>query len=203
MGVLSGLEGPFVPMTQHAMRPSCILKVVNDLVLNRRRCVLELGPGASTFYMARALLGTGGRLLSIEHDARWLESMHDRLTAEGLDAVVRLVHAPLVERDWGMGARHWYDPDRIDSALATHRIDLLLVDGPPGVGRNRAMDRYPALPRLRRYLAESATIFLDDAQRWGERRLLRAWEAELGQRFSRRGCGGRLAALRLGVGFGS
>ncbi len=65
-------------------------------------------------------------------------------------------------------------------------VDLLFVDGPPATPE-RAVERsrYPALPLLANRLARGARVLLDDAERAGERWVLKRWERELGTRFER------------------
>ncbi len=68
----------------------------------------------------------------------------------------------------------WYD-FRADEMLP-EAIDLLAIDGPP-----RKLDplvRYPARPRLFLRLRPGATVFLDDAGRAGEKRVLELWRAQ-------------------------
>ena len=57
------------------------------------------------------------------------------------------------------------------------RIDLLVVDGPPGLLRPQA--RYPALPVLRERLSPGASILLDDTHRADEREIVRRWLDEV------------------------
>jgi hypothetical protein len=63
----------------------------------------------------------------------------------------------------------------------SEKIDLLIVDGPPG--SKTEMSRYPAVPFLmdRKLLAEDYSIFLDDTQRYYESKILDRWSEEIGQ----------------------
>jgi hypothetical protein len=76
----------------------------------------------------------------------------------------------------------WYDQTAletgIDSALGGAAIELLVVDGPPAYAQGHGLARYPALPVLHDRLAPSATIILDDAERPGEREIIRRWQLE-------------------------
>ena len=45
--VLASLPGVYFPWTGWAMRPSDLVVTLNEILLNRRRCILELGSGAS------------------------------------------------------------------------------------------------------------------------------------------------------------
>jgi hypothetical protein len=203
MAALAPLAGPFVPMTGHSMRPSGILRVLNEIVLNRRRRIVECGSGLSTMYMARVLknLKDGGRIVSIDHDDAWLERIAALLIEEDLGPFVDFVHAPLVEGDWGMGPARWYDPDIVTSAVEAFRIDLLLVDGPVASDSNRQYDRYPAVPVLSRYFSEALTVILDDINRAGEKAVVDKWRSVFGVEFQCQPTAGRIAVGRRGPGF--
>ena len=65
----------------------------------------------------------------------------------------------------------WYDLD----AFGTFMIDLLLIDGPPGLPETA----YPALNVLQSRLAPSAVVILDDADRAGEQTIVQRWITEV------------------------
>ncbi|MCS3708350.1 hypothetical protein GGP62_003372 [Salinibacter ruber] len=68
----------------------------------------------------------------------------------------------------------WYN---VDLDILNKPIDMLLVDGPPGV--DDPMARYPAVPVLQRHLSEECTIVLDDGDRSGELETAHRWTDEL------------------------
>jgi predicted O-methyltransferase YrrM len=190
---LAALSGPFLPWSSGAMRPAGLVEVCNDIVLNDRRRIVELGSGISTVLLAR-LLGQSSapaerRLAAVEHDARWSRWVVDQLAREGLGDHVAVVDAPLRARTAGQGGWTWYDEAAIDAgldaAIGDDVIDLLVVDGPPAFAVGLALARYPALPELRDRLAPGATVVLDDVERPGEQEVLRRWEAEFGLVFRR------------------
>ena len=47
------LPGPYLPWGAGAMRPAGLVTVCNDIVLNGRRRIVELGTGISTVLLAR------------------------------------------------------------------------------------------------------------------------------------------------------
>ena len=55
-------------------------------------------------------------------------------------------------------------------------IDMLLVDGPPGM--TGPLARYPALPVFYEYLNNDAVIFLDDGVREDENKIMQRWLQE-------------------------
>ena len=46
------LQG-YVPWTSSAMRPAAFVNIINDITVNDRRVVLELGGGVSTLLIAK------------------------------------------------------------------------------------------------------------------------------------------------------
>ncbi|MEY2951352.1 MAG: hypothetical protein RL622_429, partial [Actinomycetota bacterium] len=60
----------------------------------------------------------------------------------------------------------WYDTSMIKDLK---KIDLLIIDGPPGSKNPEA--RYPALAEFKDKLSSKAVIIIDDVHREGERKL--------------------------------
>jgi hypothetical protein len=199
MHALAPLSARYVPWSRLAMRPAGITAVLNDIVINRRRCIVECGGGISTFYMARLIKHRDmpARLLTVEHDQQWAALLAEELRIEQLADVASVVHAPLVRVPFGWhnagGEAMWYDPAVLDPVMDRLLIDLLVVDGPPAYSRALRHARYPAVPYFRRFLAQDYTVILDDINRVGEQEIVERWEKELGIRFSRRLIDGGIA----------
>lgn len=150
--------------------------VLNDL-LNRIKPsrVLELGSGVSTLISAASLAQWGPTnskfVYSIDHDESWLEVTRGLLTRAGLDGFVRLIHAPLQERNVYGETYTTYDlPEKVLLEAGAKGFDLCLIDGPP-----RQVGRTSCLPLVASFLASNATILLDDAYRAGEQAAWAAW----------------------------
>lgn len=138
--------------------------------------ILELGAGVSTLVAAYALEQFGsGKVISLENRPESSTATLGQLRLHGLESRVRIVDAPLVAHAIGGEEFRWYATDSLAS-LADGCAELLLVDGPPGKTQLHA--RYPALPLLRRYLADRAVILLDDAGRQEEREIVSRWQRE-------------------------
>lgn len=152
--------------------------------------VVELGSGLSTIVIAARLAQAGhGRVVSVEHDARYADATRSYLRANGLHAVAEVRTAPLSGQS---GGAPWYDMAAFEDL---QDINLLLVDGPPMPIAPRV--REPALDRLRDRLAPGAVLVLDDAQRPGEREVLAAWHDRHGARPEIHFTGKQMATLRL------
>ncbi len=200
---LAALDGPYLPWGAGTMRPAGLVAVCNDVVLNRRRRIVELGSGVSTVLLARLLtrqLPPGGfRVAAVEHDPRWADWVRAQLAREDIGADVTVVHAPLAAHPLAADDLAWYHPAALeaglDTALGGDPVDLLLVDGPPAWQDGRGLARYPALGALRHRLAPGATVLLDDVERPGEREVLRRWERETGLAFERADTGLAMATV--------
>jgi len=172
---LAPLNGSFLPWTVFSMRPSAILCILTDIVVNSRSQIVECGSGNSTVFMGRLLASHGAtqvQVHSLEHDIRWAEVTRQALKRESLDSFVSVVTAPLVNG--------WYDWRAVPPL---DDIDLLVVDGPPAHEQSLFNARAPALTHFGSALRDGATVFLDDAERDGERQVIAQWEREHGLQF--------------------
>ena len=201
---LAALSGPYLPWGAAVMRPTGLVAVCNDIVLNRRRRVVELGSGVSTILLVRLLSQhdprAGFRMVAVEHDAEWAQWVTEQLNREGVGHNVVVIHAPLLAHRLAEPGVPWYDDAAVaaglDAVLRGDLIDLLLVDGPPAFAAGHGLARYPALPVLVDRLAPGATVVLDDVERPGEQEVLRRWERETGLDFHRRAEDAGIAVAR-------
>lgn len=167
-------EAPLPPMRDWALSPDAAAVIVDAVTELRPRTVVELGSGTSTFLLALlARSGSPERILSVDHDAVYLGRTAERLAGAGLDDHVELVHAPLRQVTVEGVTGDWYD---VDAVPAPDRVDLLLVDGPPYTFG--ATVRHPALGWYADRLSPDGVVILDDADRPGEREILRRWRAD-------------------------
>ncbi len=196
MEVLAPLSHGYLPWSQASMRPSGLVAVLNDIVINRRANIVECGSGISTFYIARLLKRRGGHIHTIEHDADWAELLRKSLEEEGLQDHTTVIFAPLAKSSHTWSGSLWYDEEKLASLKAGGNIDMLLVDGPPAYGKELRHSRYPALPYFKSALAADYTVVLDDINRRGEQEIVERWETELGIKFSRRFIDGTIAVGR-------
>ena len=170
------------------MRPSVVLAVLSDIAVNQRSHIVECGSGNSTLFIARLLRSheiPGARVLSIDHEPRWAALTRQALRREGLEELVTTCVAPLTAG--------WYDKSALPSV---EEVDLLIVDGPPALAEKVDTARAPALGHFKGALVQGAAVFLDDADRPGERQVLAAWEREFGLEFEVRRGGFAIGHLR-------
>lgn len=164
------LPRPLPPTRAYAAAPDLLVELVEAIDRAAPEHVVELGGGISSLVIARRLAQRSrGRLVTLEHLPEYAEATRAELDAYGLAERARVIDAPLVDLELEGEQWPWYElgPD------VPERIDLLVVDGPPGTTRSQA--RYPALPVLRERLAPGALVFLDDTDRTQEQAIVRRW----------------------------
>ncbi len=71
----------FIPFTHWSMPPILILHILNDIIINSRKNIVEFGSGASTLYIARLIRAQKleCKLIAVESDKGWLQKMNDIL----------------------------------------------------------------------------------------------------------------------------
>ena len=161
-----GLPGNALPNLGSWKADTALLhRIVDSIERLRPRTVVELGAGASTLVAAKALaLNGGGRLVSFDQHADFVEATGAWLAEHGLSADLR--HAELAPAPGGWPGL-WYELHHLPQ-----RIDLLVIDGPPWTihpfvrgAAETLFDRIPV----------GGMVLLDDAARPGERIVARRW----------------------------
>ena len=140
-------------------------RIVEAIERLRPREVVELGCGASSLVIARAIeRNGGGRLTSFDQHEGFVASTAEWLAGHGLAATMR--HAPLAE-DKSSWSTIWYDLTAVPQ-----EIDLLVIDGPPWTlnpfVRGRAETLFDRI-------VPGGMVLLDDAARPGERVVASRW----------------------------
>jgi predicted O-methyltransferase YrrM len=143
-------------------------RMVRAIERLRPREVVELGCGASTLVLAKALeLNGGGRLTSLDQHADFVEATARWLAEHDLAPAMR--HAPIVEdpTDW---SHNWYDLPSLPA-----EIDLLVIDGPPWTLNPFVRGRAEVLFDR---IVPGGMVLLDDAARPGERVVAQRWRRD-------------------------
>lgn len=176
---------PYLPHTSFSLRYSSMAYLLNDIIINNRKVVVEFGAGMTTVVLARFIKQAGLKditLFSVEQDGEWLSIVERYLLAEAADMErVHLVHAELRECALALNGLEWYDSEKLRLLEAYRgRVDCVLVDGPKANRTSQALSRYPALPYLYSYLAPSCSVFLDDTNRAAEKSIVALWANKYG-----------------------
>lgn len=152
-------------------------KTIVDAVRETRPAVvLELGSGASTTLIAAVLEQLGlsdTRHIAVDHLPDYLDATRQSVELQGLHREVEYWLCPL-EEPGGTGVAHWYSD--LPGKLGDTKIDVLVVDGPPGATQPEA--RRPALEVLRPFLSLGAIVILDDTSRPEEATILEKWKQQ-------------------------
>lgn len=143
-------------------------RIVNAIERIQPREVVELGCGASSLVIAKALdKNGGGRLTSYDQHADFVESTALWLAGHDLSASLR--HAPIVA-DPTSWSHCWYQLSGVPA-----EIDLLVIDGPPWALNPFIRGRAEVLfDRIR----PGGMVLLDDAARPGERVVAMRWKRD-------------------------
>jgi predicted O-methyltransferase YrrM len=149
--------------------------LIQHILEHRPKCIVELGSGSSTLLMARLIQILGlseTRHIAVDHEQKYLELTKNVAALNGLEKGIEFFHCPLqIEATTG---KIWYSG--LLDILHDQKIDLLLIDGPPGF--IQPLSRYPAIPTLYNNLDEHCTVILDDAARKDEQIIAKKWANE-------------------------
>ena len=163
-------RAPMPSSGDFALNPTDLLELIHLIRMREPRLVVELGSGTSSVWIAYALERTGGRLISLDHDAGYAQKTRAALAVHGLTGVAEVRDAPLRPVVLDGRTFGWYD---VDALADVTDVDLLVIDGPPEKTGPDA--RYPAMRVLEDRLADAATVLFDDAHRHDEQAALRKW----------------------------
>jgi predicted O-methyltransferase YrrM len=170
---------PFLPFTGSSLRPFCLNHIINDIVINARKRIIEFGSGLSTIIIGRLIKKNklNATIVSVEHDAGWVDVLSTLLRNENLDDVVDLIYAPLKKGIYSSDTL-WYDTLVVEKKINETKFDMVIVDGPPAWEKGKDRARYPALPFMVNRLNSDYSVYLDDANRMGEQSIIQSWKRE-------------------------
>jgi predicted O-methyltransferase YrrM len=159
---------PFDNWTMSPLMVSTLLKLLQNTKPN---IVFELGSGISTILIAQKLKEIGsGKIITLENGQEYAEITQDFINQNDLGDYAHVIHSELTSYLTTIGPKDWYKIDEIDPNT---KIDLLIVDGPPG---NIQKDsRYPAIEILINFLSDGCLIYIDDYNREDEKNLVNKW----------------------------
>lgn len=162
-------RAPIPSLTGWAAHPVLVSTILECVKENDTHTVLELGSGSSTIITSYYLEALGGdrKLISLDHDAVFMEKTRKQVHIHELEHTASVVHAPLTNKN----GTTWYDLSNL--SLEEGSVDLLVVDGPPLKTCRKA--RKPALYELKKYLSDRAIVIMDDAFREDERSIAKDW----------------------------
>lgn len=162
----------FLPPTRGwAGSPDFLNKIIEIIVKNKPKFVLEVSSGVSSIIIGQALnINKEGKSLSLEHDLEYSKNSIENLNLNEINGVSRILYSPLKNYIIEGGNWKWYD---IENIVFDEKIDLLIIDGPPRITQKLA--RFPAIPLLHNNFSDSISIILDDSNREDETIIIMEW----------------------------
>ena len=158
-----------------------------EIRVNNRMKIIEFGSGISTIVMAREIErhNLNAKITSVEHDTFYFNRLKTFIRSEKLDHIINLVQVPL-EPDTRLGGNNkWYDAAILNGFLGNvSNYDMVVIDGPPAYKEDFSLSRYGGIPFIFPRLADGYSIFLDDANRSGEKKVLEFWKKEFNLDFT-------------------
>ncbi len=160
-------NAPVPPTRSWAASPDLLLTLAQLVRTHNPKLVVELGSGVSTLVVAKA---GAKKVISIDNSTEFAEKTREMLK----EHKVRGVEVRVAELKPHISGNDWYDTSVLKDLK---RIDLLIVDGPPGSKNPQA--RMPACAEFIAKLSPNAIIVVDDANRDGERKLAESFAKAL------------------------
>ena len=156
---LLDFKAPIPGTRSWAASPDLLLTISEIVKKYRPGLVVELGSGVSTLIASKS----GARkIISIDNS----EEFGGKTVALLKEHKVRGAEIRIAALQPYANGSTWYDTSTIKDLK---KIDLLIIDGPPGSKNPEA--RYPALAEFKEKLSAKAVIVIDDVHREGERKL--------------------------------
>ena len=160
-------SAPVPPTRSWAASPDLLLTLAQVVRKHNPKLVVELGSGVSTVVVAKA---GAKKVISIDHSGEFADKTREVLK----EHKVRGVEIRVAQLKAHISGVDWYDTAVIKDLK---RIDLLIVDGPPGSKNPEA--RMPARAEFIAKLSPKAIIVIDDVNREGERKLAESFAKAL------------------------
>lgn len=170
----------FIPLTEWSLSPKTIAHVLNEIIIHKRKSIIEFGSGASTIYIAKLIksMNLECMFFSVESNSEWAAEMSRQLKLHRLEEYVVIIQAPLTPVPEHLSCKEqkiWYDADSIQLAIkGAPLFDLVIIDGP--AGNSTPFARFSAIPFLEKNLASSFSLFLDDIGRNHELQIIKEWQ---------------------------
>ena len=165
-------NAPLSATRKMAASPDFLKLVVETIMINKPKLVLELGSGVSSIIASKSLEKNGnGKLISIDNNDKYAKFTRERLSMENLTDVARVITSELKMQIINEQNYMWYESTFLKEI--NQNIDLLIIDGPPRIINKNA--RYPAIPLLKNYFSEKIIILIDDGNRQDDSQTIKKW----------------------------
>ena len=164
--------------TTSSLRFHTLSVIINDIIINKRRHIIEFGSGISTLAIAN-LIKTNNldcSFIAVEDNEEWFQYIKSFLSRNVLQKYVNIIHAPLKKNSLALKNNFWYSDQVLQRNISSDsKFDLVIIDGPAAWKQKIRLSRYPAVPYLINILSEEYSIYLDDINRKGEKKIMSLW----------------------------
>jgi predicted O-methyltransferase YrrM len=173
-------QGSYLPYTTSSLKFRFLACLVNDIVVNNRKSVLEFGSGISTIIVARLIKmnNLDCKITTVDESPEWQEIIKKILKEESLLDYVTFVCAP-TEPSTDLQQSYEYNSKIVFEAIKDKKYDLVLVDGPSAWQKKNIMSRASNVKFIKDNLTDNFTIFIDNSDRQGETELTKRIAATL------------------------
>jgi len=168
----------YFAITNSSLRFHTLAVIINDILINKRRQIIEFGSGISTLAIANLIRKNNleCRFISVEDNEEWFQYIKSFLSNSDLQKYVNIVYAPLKKNSLALENNLWYSDQVLNDNISSNfKFDLAIIDGPAAWKPKIRLSRYPAVPYLVNILSEEFSIYLDDINRKGEKEIMGLW----------------------------
>ncbi|MFA6400820.1 MAG: class I SAM-dependent methyltransferase [Salinivirgaceae bacterium] len=167
----------YLPISNSALDFYSINMIINDIAINNRKSIIEFGSGVSTIIIARFLKKEKivAHIYSVDNNINWHNSLIHIIKEEELTEYITFIHAELCVSNITLNKLLWFNTTIIQDSIGDNTFDMVIIDGPEAHRQDLALSRYPALPFIYNYLTPNYSIFIDDANRVGEMKIIEMW----------------------------
>ena len=160
-----------LPITPDWSAAADFLFLIKEYCQNvKPEVIVECSSGLTTLTLARCCqMNDKGQVFSLENGDEYALQSRLNLKKYFVDNNANIIHAPLQQISVRGKNYDWYELKN----LPDMKIDMLVIDGPPGFIQKHS--RFPALPLLFDRMADKSIVFLDDAAREEEEELVEMW----------------------------
>lgn len=173
-------DNEFIPFTTWSISPSTISHILNNILLNQKKSIIELGLGASSLYIAKFLKLNSVQNVSyycVESDKNWISKISELAELYDIKDYLKIIYAPISSVGTEICYKNqnkWYNTSHLEKSLLNRKFDLMIVDGPwKGVS---PFARFSAIPFFQPWLSDNFSIFLDDTDRAEEWEIAGEWK---------------------------
>ena len=172
--------------TTSSLRFHTLAVILNDIIINQRKSIIEFGSGVSTLAISNLIKKNNLKcsFVSIEDNKEWFDYINSFLSRNDLQKNVKIIYAPLESSDLALGDNLWYSMQALNNGISKKsKISLAIIDGPAAWKPKIRLSRYTAVPYLINFLAEEFSIYLDDTNRKGEKEVFSLWHQKYNLKF--------------------